>query len=136
MKDRTIRMGIAKGADSLGIVLGNILGGKLYKSFSNFYLNYFSSQSIAGRNAKYLLSTMCREKTKLINKFRKWKFKDKSLIKVDTWLTDHFLMKVISFRWEKRMFREKLFPFSISENTNKSFSNLIPLTIINFIFSI
>ena len=33
-------MGIVKGADSLGIVLGNILGGKLYKEFSNFYLNY------------------------------------------------------------------------------------------------
>ena len=55
MKDRTIRMGIVKGADSFGIVLGNILGGKLYKEFSNFYLNYCISIGICILSIIYIL---------------------------------------------------------------------------------
>ena len=55
MKDRTIRMGIVKGADSLGIVLGNILGGKLYKEFSNFYLNYCISIGVCIISIIYIL---------------------------------------------------------------------------------
>ena len=35
-----MRIGIVKGMDSLGLVVGNILGGKLYKEYSSFYLNY------------------------------------------------------------------------------------------------
>ena len=55
MKDRTIRMGIVNGADSFGIVLGNILGGKLYKEFSNFYLNYCISIGICILSIIYIL---------------------------------------------------------------------------------
>ena len=35
-----MRIGIVKGMDSLGLVVGNILGGKLYKEYTSFYLNY------------------------------------------------------------------------------------------------
>ena len=48
-------MGIVKGADSFGIVLGNILGGKLYKEFSNFYLNYCISIGICILSIIYIL---------------------------------------------------------------------------------
>ena len=42
-----MRIGIAKGADSLGHVIGNILGGELDKDFSNFYLNFGVSFAIS-----------------------------------------------------------------------------------------
>ena len=35
-----MRIGVAKGADSLGHVIGGLLGGKIYNDFSNFYLNF------------------------------------------------------------------------------------------------
>ena len=35
-----MRIGIVKGMDSLGLVVGNILGGKLYKEYTSFYLNH------------------------------------------------------------------------------------------------
>ena len=33
-------MALLKGADSWGHIIGNILGGKLYKEFENYYLNF------------------------------------------------------------------------------------------------
>ena len=55
MKDRTIRMGIVKGADSLGIVLGNILGAKLYEELFNLYLNYFISIGVCILSILYII---------------------------------------------------------------------------------
>ena len=39
-EDRTIRMAILKGVDSLGDIIGYILGGVLYAKFGNYYLNF------------------------------------------------------------------------------------------------
>lgn len=39
-EDRTIRMAILKGVDSLGDIIGYILGGVLYAMFGNYYLNF------------------------------------------------------------------------------------------------
>ena len=39
-EDRTMRLSILNGVFSAGYVLGTTIGGKLYKAFDNFYLNF------------------------------------------------------------------------------------------------
>ena len=46
-KERTMRIGIVKAADSMGHIVGNIFGGKLYHEFASFYLNYGVSIGIS-----------------------------------------------------------------------------------------
>ena len=81
-----MRIGVAKGADSLGLVIGNTLGGKIYNDFSNLYLNYGVSCAISVVCIIYILcfiveSVEIDEQTKLSrNRFCSLKNAKQSLV--------------------------------------------------------
>ena len=54
-KNRTMRMSILNGVFSLGYVVGTTLGGKLYKRYANYYLNFGISCGLSMLGVIYTL---------------------------------------------------------------------------------
>ena len=55
-ESRTTRMSVLNGVFSLGYVVGNILGGQLYKAYGSYYLNFGISLALAFVGAGYAVA--------------------------------------------------------------------------------